>query len=157
VAVSHHTCPVGAVGRPEEDYFPGSYWSSLSQAIAACLPDERASVSNPHGLGGYVTVDIHRRGVALKPEAHIVLSLEDGSYFHRQREVKKVKAGPLLALCQQFVASKGDTAVTAALLDWLEENSPEVADYLQAVRAWPAKKATTPPERRPGYEAWMSS
>ncbi len=157
VVLSHHTASVGSVARPEEDYYPGSWWKSLSTAIAMCLPPERASVRNPHGLAGSLSVEITRRGVALKPEACVELDLDGPSMFGNRKAVRRIRAGTLLALCQSVVAKAGDAAAVAALLDYLEETEPEVAEYLAVCREWPAKKATTPAERRPGYEAWMSS
>lgn len=158
VLMSFHTQPVGSVSRPEEDYFPGTYWSSMAAAIASCLPTQRAWVRNPHGLTGSLTVEVRRAGVALKPEAFVELSLETASYFYGSERLRRVKGGTLLALCQAVAATKGeDLAAVAALLDHLEEEHPKIARYMEDSRQWPGRRATTRPEDRPGYEAYMSS
>lgn len=139
-----HTRPVGAVDEPQSDYYPGTWWHSLSAGIDSCLPDLRAT-ARPLEVGtltGALTVNIYRHGARLKPVAYIELYLTNHPTYYGSLKVKKVKSGQLLHLCQAFVAAGGqDAGCTSALLDWLEEHHERAGQYLQDAR--------NPPPRRP--------
>lgn len=143
--VDSYTCPTHLTPDSATDYFPGHHWDSLAQAISTCLPDERASTRDLHGLDGYCKVAIYREGVALKPVAYLEMWVDKHPTRYGRVEIKKIKSGTLLALCQAFVAAAGeDPACTAALLDHMEGDRPEVASYLHDARFPPERKAMQP-------------
>lgn len=142
--VDSYTCPTHLTPDSTTDYFPGHHWASLAQAISTCLPDERASTRDLHGLDGYCKVAIYREGVALKPVAYLEMWVDNHPTRYGRICIKKIKTGTLLALCQAFAANDGNDDVTAALLDHMEETRPEVASYLQDARFPPERKAMQP-------------
>jgi hypothetical protein len=144
VIASCHTQPVGARPEPQSDYFPGHYWKSLAQAIAHCLPDERATARDlvVGSCTGYLSVTIYREGAGLKPVAYLDLHLTNHPTRYGSCKVKRVKAGQLLHLCQAFVAAGGeDIGCTSSILDWLEENHEVARQYIAEAR--------NPPPRHP--------
>lgn len=141
--IDSYTCLSHLKPDSRTDYYPGHHWDSLAQAISACLPDERASARDLHGLQGRLAVQVYREGAGLKPVAYLELSVERHPTRYGAVKVKKIKTGTLLALCQAFVAADGRDA-TAALLDCLEEERPEVAAYLHDARFPPERKPMTP-------------
>lgn len=136
--ISSYTCLSHLEPDATTDYFPGHHWPSLAQAIACCLPDERASCRGLPGIDAEhssLTVNIHREGVALKPVAYIELYSLSHPRRYGSCRVRKIKSGTLLHLCQEFVRTAGeDRATVMALLDHLEELGGEAADYLRQAR-----------------------
>lgn len=142
--IDSYTCLTHLTPDSTTDYYPGHHWCSLAQAISTCLPDERASTRELHGLAGRLAVQVYREGAGLKPVAYLELSVERHPTRYGAVKVKKIKTGTLLALCQAFVAADGGRDATAALLDCLEEERPEVAAYLHDARFPPERKPMTP-------------
>lgn len=139
-----HTKPVGVVDEPQSDYYPGTYWPSLAQGIAACLPVPHVSTNDLAGLNGHLSVRIYREGAGLKPVAYLEMWVNSHPTRYGSIRVKKIKSGRLLALCQSFAANDASAEVTAALLDCLEEERPEVAAYLHDARFPPPKRPMEP-------------
>lgn len=141
---SFQTCPAHLHNDSRSDYFPQTWHKTLASAIACCLPTERATCRGVDGMPGYLTVEIHREGVSLKPVAYIYLYIEKHPTRYGAATIRKQKAGTAVALCQAFVAAGGqDIACTSALLDHLEESNEYAAAYLNEAR--------NPPPRQPAW------
>jgi hypothetical protein len=141
--------PLGAVDRPQEDYYPGTWAKSLAGGIALALPERRGIVRNPSGIEGWLTVAIGREGAGLDEYARVILQLEGAvavrvirgkKVASNEMVVRKIAAGTdLFALCEAVVAGRavGDDLPGHVLTDWFEERDGEAGDYVRAARAWP--------------------
>lgn len=138
-----HVRPVGAVDRPQEDYFPGTWARSLPQAIALALPNEYAEVQDPRGLRGCLTADIRRQGAGLKPVAYLTMRLDQRLMYSGQwARMEVTEKSDLFPLVKAMIAGRqaGDDLPGLVLLDAIEESVPAWAAYIAEAVAWPAER-----------------